>query len=85
MNKDFTDINFQFGKRVKYLRKKKKISQEELAFRCQINTKYLSDIERGQRNPTLKIIEKISIGLGIRIDELFKGVGIIYGNDKKHL
>lgn len=72
--RDF-DINFEFGKRIQYLRKIRKISQEELAFRCDINKNYLSDLERGERNPTLKVIEKISIGLGISLEELFKGLG----------
>ena len=34
---EIIDINYEFGKRVKYLRNKLNISQEELAFRCNIN------------------------------------------------
>ena len=65
MNDKILDINYQFGKRIKFLRNIRKISQEELAFRCELNTKYYSDIERGRRNPTLKVLEKIALGLGI--------------------
>lgn len=68
------DINYEFGKRIFYLRNEKKLSQEELAFRCGINKNYLSDIERGQRNPTLKIIQKIAVGLDIELYELFIGI-----------
>lgn len=68
------DINYEFGKRIKYLRNKQNISQEELAFRCNINKNYLSDMERGTRNPTLKIIQKIALGLNIELSELFMGI-----------
>ena len=45
-------IESQLGMRVKYLRKLKHISQEELSFRCEVNKNYISDLERGKRNPT---------------------------------
>ncbi len=68
-------INFEFGKRIEYLRRQQHITQEELSFRCNINKNYLSDIERGKRNPTLLVIHKIANGLGISLEELFKGLG----------
>lgn len=71
------DISFEFGKRIQYLRKRKGLSQEDLALECNINKNYLSDMERGMRNPTLKVLEKISIGLNISLEELFKGIGNI--------
>lgn len=71
------DIQIEFGKRIQYLRKLRRMSQEDLAFECDINKNYLSDLERGTRNPTLKIIEKISEGLKISLDDLFKGLGNI--------
>lgn len=70
------DINHEFGKRIQFLRKKKGWSQEQFAFECDINKNYLSDVERGRRNPTLKVLEKIANGLGITLEELFKGLGI---------
>lgn len=68
------NINKQFGMRVKYLRKKRKLSQEDLALEANVNKNYICDIECGRRNPTLKVIEKISIALDIEISELFKGL-----------
>ena len=38
MNDKILDINYQFGKRIKFLRNIRKISQEELAFRCELNS-----------------------------------------------
>lgn len=68
------DVYHQFGARIRYLRLEKKYTIEELAFICGINNNYLSDLERGNRNPTLKIINKISNGLEIEISELLIGV-----------
>lgn len=69
------DCNYQLGKRIRYLRNKKNLTIEELAFSCDVNRNYLCDLERGTRNPTLKIIEKISVGLNVSLSELLKGIG----------
>jgi transcriptional regulator with XRE-family HTH domain len=68
-------VNEEFGIRIRYLRNQEKISIEELAYRSEINSKYLSDLERGSRNPTLKVINKLAKGLKIELTELFKGIG----------
>jgi transcriptional regulator with XRE-family HTH domain len=65
------DILIKFGKRVRSLRKLACLSIEELAFRADINKNYLSDVERGTRNLSLKAIEKIAKGLNVPIDALF--------------
>ena len=70
-------IQKQLGMRVRYLRKQRKMSIEDLAFECDINRNYLSDLERGTRNPTLEIISRISVGLRIPLEELFKGIDVI--------
>ena len=68
------DVNKQLGKRIKYLRSLKKWSQEDLALEAGVNKNYLSDLERGERNPTVKILEKIAKALAISLEELFKGI-----------
>ena len=68
------NVNKQLGMRIKYLRSLKKWSQEDLALEANINKNYLSDLERGERNPTVKILEKLSKSLGITLEELFKGI-----------
>ena len=65
------DITIKFGIRVRQLRKLSNLSIEELAFRSNINKNYLSDVERGKRNISLKGIEKIAKGLNVPIDALF--------------
>ena len=61
------DINIKFGKRVIELRKTKGITQEELAYRCDIQRSYMGVIERGEKSVTLNTIEKIAAGLEISI------------------
>lgn len=61
-----------FGKRIELLRKKQNLSQEELAFRCELHRTYIGAIERGEKSPTLNTIEKIANGLNVEIIELFK-------------
>jgi len=47
------------------------MSQEELGEKAELNRGYISDIERGVRNPSLEVIERISISLGMELGELF--------------
>ena len=68
------DVNKQLGMRIKYLRSLKKWSQEDLALEAGVNKNYLSDLERGQRNPSLKILSKIAVALKISISELTKAI-----------
>ena len=66
------NINIKFGKRIKELRLKENISQEELAFRAQLSKNYVSDVERGTRNVTLKVVEKFAAGFNVHPSQLFK-------------
>ena len=66
------DILILFGNKVKTFRKKKGISQEELAFRSELHRTYIGMIERAEKNITLKNIEKIANGLEISILDLFE-------------
>ena len=54
-----------FGQRVRALRMKKRISQEELADRCGVHRTYMGRIERGETNITLTNIHKVARGLGV--------------------
>lgn len=65
-------INIMFGKRIKELRLQENISQEELAFRCQLSKNYVSDVERGRRNVSLKVVEKFALGLKVPAYYLFR-------------
>lgn len=69
----------QLGMRIRFLRKEKKLSQEDLALEANINKNYLSDLENGRRNPSFEILEKLAVALGISLSELFKGIESIPG------
>jgi transcriptional regulator with XRE-family HTH domain len=67
-------INKQIGKRIQYLRNQKGISQLDLSLEAGVNRNYLSDLERGERNPTLKVLVKIAEALGVDLSTLVQGV-----------
>ena len=60
-----SDIRKKFGDKIRELRKQKGFSQERLAFKSGLHRTYISDIERGSRNVSLKNIEKIAKALGV--------------------
>ena len=59
-----------FGQRVREIRKRKNLSQEELAFKADLHRTYIGMIERAEKNITLINIEKIAIALKVNIKEL---------------
>ena len=67
-------INKQLGARIRYLRQQKNMTIEELALEAEINRNYLCDLERGTRNPTFNVLNKIATALGIALSELFEGI-----------
>ncbi len=64
-------IEEEFGNRIRRLRRSLELSQDELAFRCGLNRNYISDVERGTRNVSLRAIEKFAKGLNVEIVDLF--------------
>jgi len=66
------DIRKTLGKNVSNLRQEKGLSQEKFAFDAKIHRTYISDIERGARNPTITVVEKIANALGVSASDLLK-------------
>jgi transcriptional regulator with XRE-family HTH domain len=66
------DIATKFGKRVKKIRLEKKLSQGDIAKKLGIGASYISQVERGVQNVSLKGMEKLSRALGVKIDELIR-------------
>ncbi len=65
-------IRVRFGLAIRQLRLKQELTQEELAHRALLHRTYLTDIERGTRNPSIEVIEKLANGLGINLADLFR-------------
>lgn len=68
------EILRQFGERVRELRQKRGLSQEELARAAGLHRTYVSDIERGKRNVALMNIARLARALGKSVGELTEGV-----------
>lgn len=64
------DIRVQVGRNMQRIRKEANLSQEELAFECGLHRTYISGVERGIRNPTVLILDKIAKALRIPITDL---------------
>jgi len=63
-------IQARLGWNVRRLREAKGWSQEDYADRAGIHRTYVSDIERGRRNPTVTVVEKLAKPLGVSAGSL---------------
>ncbi|NOU99788.1 helix-turn-helix domain-containing protein [Paenibacillus planticolens] len=61
------------GEKIRILRLQKGLSQEQLALHAGLNTSYLGQVERGEKNPTIKTLDKIACGLDTSIENLIAG------------
>jgi len=69
------DFKTLLGMAIKTQRASLGISQEELAHRAGLHRTYVSDLERGARNPSIESIEKLAGALQVSVSNLFEGVG----------
>lgn len=71
-----TDRNKQLlgllAKNIRSLRKGVGLSQEDLAFECDIDRTYISKVERGIANPSLLVLNRLAEVLGVEIKDLLK-------------
>ena len=66
------DNNYSIGKKIREFRHAKGFTQEELAFRADISSVYLRQIEKEERNPTIATVLKLCNGLAIHPSDLFE-------------
>lgn len=64
------DIRLRLARNLRRLREQKGWSQEKFAFEANIHRTYVSDIERGARNPTITVVEKLAVPFGVTASEL---------------
>jgi len=60
-----------FGRAIRELREERGISQEELAFRSEMDRSYAGGVERGERNVSLSNILKMAAALDVPTGALF--------------
>ena len=64
-------IKEKVGQRIKELRTKQGLSQEEFAFKCELDRTYITSLERGKRNISLENLEKIAKAFNMSLSEFF--------------
>ena len=69
-----TPTRMKFGERVRELREKAGLSQEELGFQAGLHRTYIGSIERGEQNVSIDNIHKITKALKISLYELSKSI-----------
>jgi transcriptional regulator with XRE-family HTH domain len=68
-----TDIRVRLGNRVRALRKKQAWTQVELAEMLGIDRSYLSEIETGKKDPSLRVLKTIADGFSLTLSQLLRG------------
>jgi transcriptional regulator with XRE-family HTH domain len=63
----------QFGQNVRRERLAKGLSQDELAVLANMRRSYVSDVERGMRNPSVQALGRIAAALEIDPARLLQG------------
>jgi transcriptional regulator with XRE-family HTH domain len=66
------DIKKKFGKKIKSLRLERGWSQEMLAFNADLDRTYIPSIEKGDRNVSIKVIEKLAKAFKLSESDLFE-------------
>jgi transcriptional regulator with XRE-family HTH domain len=64
------DIRRRLGTNLRRLRTERGWSQEDFADRAGIHRTYVSGIERGERNPTITVVERLAKAMGVDAGEL---------------
>jgi transcriptional regulator with XRE-family HTH domain len=65
-----SEIAKQIGENIRQLRKQRGLSQEQLALHAEINPSYMGQVERGEKNPTIDVLSKISQALDLPLEQL---------------
>jgi transcriptional regulator with XRE-family HTH domain len=60
------------GQTIKRLRLEREMTQQEVADACGLDIRYIGSIERGQRNPTLGVLQGIASVFGMKTSELLR-------------
>lgn len=68
---EMTSSRKQLGKKLRQLREKAGLSQEELGFRANLHRTYIGAIERAEQNVSVDNIHKLAKALKVKISDLF--------------
>ncbi|MBF0397349.1 MAG: helix-turn-helix transcriptional regulator [Desulfobacterales bacterium] len=65
------ELREAIGIRIKEIRIRRSLTQEELAEKMNTNPKYISSVERGKENPTLSMLENFANSLDVNVEDFF--------------
>lgn len=66
------DLVHILGQNVRRLRQLRGMTQEELALDAEMKRSYLSDLERGTRNPSVRALGRLALALGVKPEALLQ-------------
>ena len=64
----------QIGRRIRDIRKKKKLTQEELAWKVNKSLNFIGQRERGTKKPSIQTLKKIADALEVPIGSFFEDI-----------
>ena len=64
------DIRQRLASNLRRFRCAKELSQEQFAFEAGLHRTYVSDLERGARNPAIEVVDRLAVALGVRPGDL---------------
>lgn len=67
-----SDLTKHIGEKIRYYRKERKLSQEELAFKAAVHNTYIGQLERGEKNVTVEILAKICAAMDLSLADFFQ-------------
>lgn len=59
------------GRNIRRIRVAQRVSQERLAYDSAVDRSYLGGMERGEKNPTVDVLERIAATLAVPLQDLF--------------
>lgn len=65
------NISTLLGEKLRFYRIERELSQEQLAFKSQLTPSYIGQIERGEKSPTIKTLDKLITALDISYQDIF--------------
>ncbi len=85
MTTNAPSVRKELGKKIRFLRKERRLTQEELGERAGLSYKFIGEVERGAVNISLDSIVKISNALGVKPMELFVSGETIFTPEERKM
>ncbi len=79
-----SDTVKKFGQHIRYYRRGKKLSQEQLAEICGLHPTYIGQLERGEKNASIETVVQLCRGLGITPALLFENISLEANDTPAH-